>query len=422
MTPLRDWHTPQLAPPSHVDTDGEGLSRGRWDAAAIAAVLTALEAAGTDDPRRRLEPRAVWEAWCAAVDAVLSDQALARAIAASARLSPAGVRAALEAVLSGFAGADALDLLEQGWRMPQVASPLLAILPATVPGIGAQVILPAIARGRPLCLKSARDEPWSTPALLASLAHHLPDLGRSLAAVVWRGGDSALEELAAARAGAVLAYGSDPTLAHWRTRDVEVVGLGPRASCAVIDAARINDAVVAGLVQDTALLDQRGCLSLAGVVSIGDHAAAETLARQLARQLTSAARDLPPGPATTADLAAVQAWRLEAHAVGCAIWEVTPIEAGAVAVDPQGDPLVTPGLRHLTIVPVPDAASAVDRLERSRRLLQGAALFGPASEELRPQLENLGATWICAPGLLQRPSVWWGNAAAGPLELVAAGR
>lgn len=422
MTRLRDWHTPQLAPPSRVEAHDNGQSSGRWDQEAIGTLFTVLEAAGADDPRHRLAPRAVWAAWCAAVEEVLSDQELHHAIAASARLSPAGAAAALDAVLSPTIEADALDLLERGWQMPQVPSPLLAILPATVPGIATQTVLPAIARGRPLCLKSARDEPWSTPALLASLARHLPDLRGYLAAVVWRGGDSVLEELAAARAGAVLAYGSDLALAQWRTRDVAVVGLGPRASCAVIDVDRIDDRIVAGLVQDTVLLDQRGCLSLAGVVSIGNFAAAETLASRLVQALAVAARDLPPGPALSEELAAAQAWRLTAQASGCTIRELAQVELGAVVVDPEGDPLATPGLRHLTIVPVPDPASALSCLEGSSHRLQGVALTGPASETLRSSLESLGATWICAPGHLQRPSALWRNAATSPLELVARGR
>lgn len=422
MTPLRDWHTPAPAQPSHIDSLGRGEMRGAWSPAALEILLSALGAAGAQDPRPLLQPSVVWDSWRRAVDEVLSDRDLHQAVARSARLSTAGARAALAAVLGEGGGDEGRDLLEQGWRLPQIESPLLAILPATVPGIAAQVVLPTIARGRPLCLKSARDEPWSTPALLGALTRRLPTLAPLLAAVVWPGGDDGLERLAAARVGAVLAYGSDLALDHWRSRDAGVVGLGPRASCAVLDAEAIDETVVAGLVRDTVLLEQRGCLSLAGVVLIGDEAAARALADQLARGLAVASHDLPPGPASAAELAAVQGWRLAARAAGCAVVEAGPIEAGAIVVDPEGDALATPGLRNLTLVPVGHPSSAVALLSRSPNKLQGVALGGAKAELLRSCLSTLGATWICAPGSLQRPSAWWANAATSPLELVAAHR
>lgn len=394
--------------------------RGGFDAETARTLVLRL-AAEADDPRRTIDPESLWRSWQDSCAEVAADPQLHQLVAESARLSPAGARAALETVLTGARAASGLDLLRRGWWQPRVCSPLLVVLAGTVPALASQALLPALALGRPVLFKSSRDEPWSAPALLGALASRLPAMRAGLAAVCWSGGDPTIETAVAEVAGAVWVYGATGALQSWRSRHEQVVELGPRGSIAVVDLDQHGglEPLASALARDTVLLDQRGCLSLRGILAIGSPARATELALELRSALALGARDLPPGPALAEELGRVRAWRLSMAAAGAECFALDDLSHGGVIVDPAAEPLDTPGLRHLAIVPLADVGEATARLESLAQRLQGVALAGPQSLSLTPLLRSRGVTRLCAPGELQQPGPDWANGSMHPLDAAA---
>lgn len=402
-----------------------------------------------------LPPRRVLAAWRETVALFRNPGSPERhrldpALARLCRFSPEGLTAGLEAVLGGVTGAPAEELFRQAESFRSSSAgggssegaretgPIVALLASNLPALGLQPLLPALALGRGMLLKSPSAEPLFLPAFLEALTRREPQLAPALAAVTWPGGDAELEAPVLAGAGRVLAYGEQQTVEDVARRaPCPVVVYGPKTSLAVVGDLRGEDAdveeIAAGLARDVALFDQRGCLSVAAVWVEGDEEAARRLARALADALGERARAWPPGPAEPRDLAAVQQLRLEAAMRGLerpVVGEDDPA-AGTVVVEPkprspsgsrrltESRLLPTPGLRTVRVQPLPDLASLPEILAPWRGRLQGAALAGSTARALAPALEDLGISRTSAPGRLQSPDVLWHNGGRHPLHALA---
>ena len=365
-------------------------------------------------------------------------------------LSPAGLGAGLEAVLGGVRGEPAARLFAEaaGLRRSrqEAAGFALVVLSSNLPALAVQPLLPALAARRPVLLKSPSAEPLFAPAFVRALTRRLPALAPALAALTWPGGDEALEAPLLQRAGVVLAYGDEETVADLERRTAKAggarfVAYGPKTSLAVIGrdavAGRTGPAgesewsrspareVVRGIARDVALFDQRGCLSIAAVYVEGDEAAARPLADALAAELARLARELPPGPADPAAAAAVQQLRADSDLRGLHrprlatdSGEPPPLAAGTVIVDRDPAFRPTPGLRTVRIHPLPDLARLPQILAPWRGRLQGTALAGTAAATLAPSLTELGVSRITPPGDLQRPDALWHNGGVSPLAIL----
>jgi hypothetical protein len=308
----------------------------------------------------------------------------------------------------------------------------VVLLSSNLPALAVQPLLPALAARRSVLLKSPSAEPLFAPAFLRALARRLPAVDPAVAAITWRGGDTAVEAPLLERAGVVLAYGDEETVAdlEWRTAEAgraRFVAYGPKTSLAVLGSdAPPAPEVVRGLARDVALFDQRGCLSLAAVYLEGE-AAARRLADALAGELGRLARELPPGPADPAAAAAVQQVRAEADLrglhrprLGGGSGEPLPLAAGTVIVEPEPAFRATPGLRTVRIHPLPDLGRLPEVLAPWRGRLQGAALAGASASSLAPALTELGVSRLAAPGELQRPDALWHNGGVHPLAALIA--
>ena len=438
---LRDWQAPEAAPPAAVregvDAAGRPVLRAAWSAdhlARLADVVAASAPALAELPAGRLA-----DAWCATVAAFRDPASPQRrrlddALAAHARLSPAGLGAALEAVLGGVAGEAAAQLLVEGGgggegggreSGARPRTPVLVVTAGNLPALAVQPLLPALARRRPAIVKSASAEPWFAPAFVADLAAREPALGDCCAALAWPGGDAALEAPLLARCDPVLAYGEEATLGDLERRATgRVVGYGPKTSLAVVGPGGDVAALASGLARDVALFDQRGCLSIAAVYVVGaaeTGGSAEELADALAEELAALGRLWPPGPATAEERASVRHARDEAAMAGARLLPLDPA-AGTVILDPRPAFRPTPGRRTVRVHAVADAARLPALLAPWRGRLQGVALTGLApgvERDLRTALAALGVSRFAAPGRLQHPDTRWHNGGIDPLAVLA---
>src|SRR3954451_5778506 len=213
---LRDAFLPAPSPHSRepvfraVDKPGIRYSAARWTPEALGKVVTAL--AEGEAALRAIPDDELLAAWGDTVSTFLRTVSLERRaldppLARLCGLSREGLRAGLEAVLGGVRREPAAALLARARPAPPEAGPVLAVLASNLPGLAVQPLLPALAVGRPVLLKSPSAEPLFAPAFLAALARREPRLGAAVAAATWAGGDEGREAPLLAGVGTVLAYG-----------------------------------------------------------------------------------------------------------------------------------------------------------------------------------------------------------------------
>jgi acyl-CoA reductase-like NAD-dependent aldehyde dehydrogenase len=290
--------------------------------------------------------------------------------------------------------------------------PALIVLASNLPGLAMQTVLPALAVGRPLVLRSSTREPYFAPALLRSLADQEPAIGQAFAALTGPH-NSALESTLLERCDPVLAYGGRRALRALRTRAPgRFEPYGPKLSIGLV-GPDAEEAEVEHLARDVALFDQRGCLSVQLVCS---RRPVEAVARALARGLETQATRLPPGPATFEESAAVgrelDLARLRGHVV-------VPTKAGSVVIEPAEAPLSpSPGRRVVRVRQLDDWGSLTPLLAPWRYSLQGAALAGVDAGEVAVALSALGFSRLAEAGKLQETDVRWHNGGVDPLEVL----
>jgi hypothetical protein len=400
---------------------------------ALGAAVAALASRGSE-ALADIGPAALLAAWTETVEAFLDPgsaerRALAPALARRCRLSPEGLAAGLAAVLGGVREAPATALFAGVARArgfsPGSRGPVLAVLAGNLPALAVQPLLPALALGRPMFLKSSSTEPFFAPAFLAALTRREPRLAAAVAAAAWPGGDAALEAPLLAGVETILAYGGLEALDDLERRAPgKLVRYGPKTSLAIVGREVEPAAIAPGLARDVALFDQRGCLSIAAVYTAGDP---EELAARLAAALGELARQWPPGPAETAAAAAVQQLRATAEMRGQTV--LFPgralgqgLGAGTVIVEPEPAFHPSPGLRTVRVHPVPDLAALPVILAPWQGRLQGAALAGADAWGLAGDLAglaDLGISRTAAPGELQSPDAAWHNGGVDPLAALS---
>lgn len=387
----------------------------------MAAVAERLHRRGAEALASVSLPRRM-EVWNGAVEALLDPEsrerrALMPSLIESCRLSPEGLSEALEIVLGGWRGSDAERLAERaaGSGAADRRGAGGVVLAGNVPGLAAQCLLPALAVGRPLLIKSASSEPLFAAALVGALAAREPALGEAFAAMTFPGSDEELTRAAFARSEVVLAFGGNDALGGLRSiLGDRLVAQGPKASVALVGGDDVEPlAVGRALARDVALLDQRGCLSVHAVFVQGD---AYELAEALAYGLSIEHRRLPPGPPDDAALAAVQQARGEAELRGARVGGLAALE-GSVILAPGLDFRPSPGLRCVRVHAVASFGEAVEALAPWRGLLQGAALAGERAWAVWPELAELGISRVARAGQLQAAGAGWANGGIDPLAV-----
>ncbi len=407
---------PTVAPAAEaVERHGVFYTSARWTPDAVERLVAQLADRGRDalDALPADALRSVWDDTVREFLDPRSDASIALrpTLARFSGLSPAGLDAALAAVLGGVRGAAARSLFSASARRSPEG--LVAVfLAGNLPALAVQPLLAALAVRRPVLLKSPSSEPLFAPAFVRALHRRSPELVDAVAAICWRGGDVAIERPVLAAADTVAAYGDRATLDSLAARAAgRCLEYGPRASVAVVGADRVDEPTAAGLAADIALLDQRGCLSVQAIYTDGD---GRRLADLTANALSDRARRWPPGPPDPVAASGVHQLRADARMRGLYAPSLDLL-AGTVVVEPLPRFEPSPGMRTVRIHPLPSLAAVVEALAPASGRLQGAALAGSAAWELEPRLQELGLSRCAPPGALQSPDALWHNGGVHPI-------
>lgn len=297
---------------------------------------------------------------------------------------------------------------------------LVCIFSGNVPGIPAFDMALSLALKSACLARPASEEPLFAELFARSVAEVDPDLGGALAVRRW----GYEETLPLEMAGAVLAYGSDATLAGIRKGvppGVTFLGHGHKVGFAVVAREAATDETARLLALDVAMYDQQGCVSPhAAYVEEGGALTPEAFARACGQALAELERLMPRAPLTQAEAFAMRSARDEAEFTADALFG-SP-ESLAWTVVHQGGPafLPSPLNRMLRTYAVADLNQVPGAVAPLAGLLQTVAWAGPPErlERLAPEIGRLGASRVCPVGRVQEPDPRWhhdGSPTAGSL-------
>lgn len=246
---------------------------------------------------------------------------------------------------------------------------------------------------------------------LPDLAAFRDALPAGLAARVEIAGE--LEPRWVAQAEAMIVFGNDETIAHFRARvarpEQRFIAHGHRISIGIVfDDAGCASAPLAA--RDASLFDQQGCLSphcfyVAAPV-------AERFAERLAREMAEFQARTPRGAIGISEAAAIAELRgvcgfREANGEPVRMWASAGSSAWTVVFD--ADPRFAASClnRVIFVRPLPpSAAGLAEALGPARAHLSTAAIW-PSNLENAERALALGASRICGIGRMQSPPWTW---------------
>lgn len=217
-----------------------------------------------------------------------------------------------------------------------------------------------------------------------------------------------LQDAWLARADAVIVFGGDETIAHFRALarpGQNFIAHGHKISVGVV----FDDphfASVAGAARDASVFDQQGCLSPQAIYVRGDAAA---YADRLATEMAHFDATEPRGPIALSDALAIRTAREElafriANGDPARLWQSEGSTAWTVVFDPAPGFPRTPLNRFLVVKPLTD--DFPNDLEPLRAHLSAAGIW-PAAPGHARTLAALGFTRICPLGKMQQPPATW---------------
>jgi hypothetical protein len=293
---------------------------------------------------------------------------------------------------------------------------ILHVLPGNLPGLAAIPAALSLAVGSTALLKPGRGDRTFPALFIASLAARDPALAACLAAPYWPGGDRACEDVALGGADLVVAAGDDATIDDLAGRARgRFIGHGHRISFALVTAAMAAAPdCAAALAADTAIWDQRGCLSPQMCFVEGDRDAATVFAARVADELARLAAALPPGRLGLGDRLRIRRFRDESEwalfdGERATVFALADEAAGTVVVEPRPAFRPSPLGRSLRIMPIASCADLDDLLKPVRDVLEGAGLAAEAERwsALADRLRAAGVHLVSRLGAMQRPPLDW---------------
>ncbi len=319
--------------------------------------------------------------------------ALAHACQAFDWLGPTHTDDLLGLVASELGSTDALDRTPPRAIAPQV---ILHILAGNTPAAALQTLVRGLLLGAHNLAKLPSEGLPEVDAFL----HRLPAQLTTKVAIAHDLPDEWL-----ARAGAVIVFGSDETIAHFRSKvrpDQRFAGHGHKVSFGVVfddpDCHSARDAAI-----DVTMWDQLGCLS-PHVFYVGESA------RAFGAALATALRESALRPAAPLSVAhAIRALREDfafraANGGPCAVWQSEGSTAWTVLYDESPGFPHTPLHRTIFVKPLP--TDFATELREVRAHLSCAGLF-PATPENAARLATTGVSRICPIGRMQFPPWTW---------------
>lgn len=408
--------------PDHLQSLAERLVAARRRHLAgrtTAQVLAALDRVAArwrdrSDPVRRLA-----EEWIPRI----TGYAPAMVAAGLRAQTDRAARAALEAVLAAEVPHGALDGFVphpggRGWTRAVGPDLVGFVFSGNVPGVPAyHLALGLLARSACLA-KAAAGEPLFAALWCRTLAEVDPDLGQCVAAAWWPGEAADLHRAAFARAGAVVAFGADPSLAalvQTLPPGVRLVAHGSRMSFACVAREALVRAELGDLAwraaRDVAQYDQQGCVSPhAFFVEEGGEVAPPAFAAALAEALARLEGAWPRARLAPEEAAAIQAargeWRFRP---GVLVWASPGSTAWTVVYSPDGALTASPLNRFAYVHPVPDLAAVAHAVAPWTGRLQTVGWAGPRERALAlaQALAPLGVSRLCPLGRAQDPPPAW---------------
>ena len=275
-------------------------------------------------------------------------------------------------------------------------------------GTFAAIALPLLA-GSAVVAKSPSGDPVSAALFAESLAKSDAAVGSAVKV-------GASRELLA-EADAVVAYGSDETMAALRElvpRDHIFVPHGHKVSAAAIGVQADLTEAARLVAFDAALYDGRGCLSPAYVLVEDIRGRAEQFAAALADALAQMATELPRGPSAAAEATALRERRARAALADERVWLSEGSTDWGVFLSPP-DARPEPGvLRHLPVVPL---RAGLERwCSGLHPHLSSLAVLGFADSHGTAAATAGGGSRVCAPGQLQLPELGWRHDGFGAID------
>jgi hypothetical protein len=341
-------------------------------------------------------------------------------------------RARLEALLrSEFPDPGVLDGFRPGpvgGELRAAGYPLTFHLGAgTVPGVGTTSLIRSLLVKSAVLLKPGRGDVVLPVLFARGLMEVEPEVGGGVAVLYWPSSDEEKTEAAIEGAEMVVVYGGDETVrwvgdrmpptkalrAYRHRMGVGLVGKGALGKREIAMAA----------ARAVSLFDQRGCVSPhLFLVEEGGETEPADWARLLAQSLEKLEEDLPSGPVTPQEGAALQQLRGEAevaealgkgfvrHGGGEAPWTVLFQPDGRVEPSCLG--------RTVRVIPVPELEDGLALLQDWGAQLQtvGVAGLGEARQEILDGLVALGVSRITSLAGVPWPPPWWHHDGEGPLR------
>ncbi|HLN63939.1 MAG TPA: acyl-CoA reductase [Symbiobacteriaceae bacterium] len=356
-------------------------------------------------------------------------------LAESTGLAPAMLRRGLDQMIQRMQGLGALLDQDLGtrealdgfaWRAPGVLSRafgpglLTCVFSGNVPGIPAFDMALGLALKSAVLVRPASEEPVFAPLFARSVAEVDADLGRCLAVARW----GYEETWAYERAGAVLAYGGDESVAAIRRLvppEVRFVGHGHKISFAVIAREAATAETARRLALDVAMYDQQGCVSPhMAFVERGGALAPAAFAAAVGEALARLQGEMPRGRLTAAEAMALRSVRDEAEFTADAYFGSQGDLSWAVVHGEEARFLPSPLNRLLRTFAVDDVRDVAGVVAPFGSYLQTVAWAGPDERRtaVAELLGRLGASRVTPVGRVQEPSPLWrhdGRPTAGDL-------
>lgn len=327
------------------------------------------------------------------------------------------VRYSLQALLPGLRDAEGWlarttpDLPFANRRGPAVVAHVLA---GNTPLLSWPGLAACVLAGSSSFVKMSRTETVWPRRFVDALAAVDAELAQGIVLDVWPGNDARTRELVQA-ADAVIAYGSDATLAAVRAAtlpDRLFLGFGHALSVGLLLADADIDVAAAGFARDTLLYDQGGCLSPHAFFVEGGGERTATFGDRLALALTAEADALQVGPVVEAGVA-------------LAVWQARDLALFRPDATVRGDPALrwtvirygqersmdAPIAHGVAVVlPLADVAENFGAvLGAVRGRLSSVGVAGVLSNAARAAVLSEGVSRVCAPGTMQTPPLDWPN-------------
>ncbi|MDZ7269764.1 MAG: hypothetical protein ONB48_20720 [candidate division KSB1 bacterium] len=304
---------------------------------------------------------------------------------------------------------------------PNQTLPELAFIIAAgnIPGVAIQPLVQLSLLGIPTLVKSASEEPYLLPALLATLAQQDAEIAGLLAALSWPRSQQALTQAVLGAGPAVIAFGDDATVAQLRhAAPPQYVPLGDRFSAVLLETSAARPEILRRLAHDYIMFDGKGCLAPQVVLVIADTwAEVANLALHFAGILAEETRRWPAGNWSLAEKALIQQWRGEWRAQRAAGGNIVlyepPDTSWTVVAAEDCDLSQRVAFRVVRLCRVGSLQQAMQVVHNHRHKLQALAVALAEEQELARFTDDLAeddeltGRLICAPGYLQCPPFAW---------------